>query len=137
MWKTYALLGAVFAALTSILAKIGITGVDSNLATAIRTMVALVLAWIVVLITGSYTGLATISRHNVIFLCLSGLATGMSWLFFYRAIQLSDVSKVIPVDKLSIVLTIILAFLILKEVPTVQTVLGASFITIGVLIMLF
>lgn len=119
MWKLYAVLSAVFAALTSILAKIGIKGVDSNLATAIRTVIVIILAWGIVFVTGVQAGIRDLTKQNWIFLILSGLATGLSWLFYYKAIALGDVSKVAPIDKSSIVLTLILSFIVLGEnLPT-------------------
>ena len=136
MWRLYALLGALFAALTSILAKLGIAGIDSNLATAIRTAVVLVLAWGIVFLTGAQTGLAEIGRRSWVFLTLSGLATGLSWLFFFKALQQGDAARVVPIDKLSVVLTIVLAFVILKETVTLKVVLGAVLIAAGTLLML-
>lgn len=115
MWLVCAILSAVFAAATSILAKVGIEGVGSNLATAIRTMVVVVMAWIMVLITNQQGGISGITPKSWLFLCLSGLATGASWLFYYRAIQIGEVSKVVPIDKLSVVITLILAFVFLHE----------------------
>lgn len=137
MWKLYAILSAVFAALTSILAKMGIKGVDSNLATAIRTVVIIVLAWGIVFFTGAQKGMASLTRQNWTFLALSGLATGLSWLFFYKAISLGDVSKVAPIDKLSIVLTLLLSFFILGEQFTVKTVVAGALITAGTFIMIW
>lgn len=136
MWLIYALLAAVFAAFTSILAKVGIEGVNSNLATAIRTAVVLVMAWGMVFITGTQNQIADIGRKSWIFLILSGIATGLSWLFFYRAIQIGEVSKVVPVDKLSVVITMILAFVILKEAATAKVIVGGIFITLGTFIMI-
>ncbi|NLJ90517.1 MAG: EamA family transporter [Clostridiales bacterium] len=136
MWFIFALLSAVFAALTSILAKIGIEGINSNLATAIRTIVVLVMAWAIVFITGSYGQIANISKKSWIFLTLSGIATGLSWLCYYKALQIGEASKVVPVDKFSVVITIVLAFLILQETPNVKTILGGIFITIGTFIMI-
>jgi len=136
MWFLFALLSAVFAALTSILAKIGIEGINSNVATAIRTAVVLVMAWGMVFITGTQNQIADISKKSWIFLILSGLATGLSWLFYYKALQIGDASKVVPVDKFSVVITMILAFLVLHEAPTVKTILGGLFITIGTFIMI-
>lgn len=136
VWFVYALLSAVFAALTSILAKIGIEGISSNLATAIRTAVVLVMAWIIVFATGIQDQLADISTKSWIFLVLSGIATGLSWLCYYKALQIGDASKVVPVDKFSVVITMILAFLVLREAPTVKTILGGIFITIGTFIMI-
>ncbi|HHW00233.1 MAG TPA: EamA family transporter [Clostridiaceae bacterium] len=136
MWFIYALLSAVFAALTSILAKIGIEGVSSNLATAIRTVVVLVMAWVIVFITKTQDQISGLSKKSWIFLILSGIATGLSWLCYYKALQIGDASKVVPVDKFSVVITMILAFLILNEAPTVKTILGGIFITIGTFIMI-
>ena len=136
MWFVLALLSSVFAALTSILAKVGIQNVNSNLATAIRTLVVLVMAWMMVFITGSHTGISSISRKSWLFLTLSGLATGASWLCYYRAIQIGQVSKVVPVDKLSIVLTVVLAFFFLHEQITVRMVVGILLITVGTLLMI-
>lgn len=135
MWFVFALLSAVFAALTSILAKIGIDGVNSNLATAIRTIVVLVMAWGMVFLTNAQIGISAISRKSWIFLILSGLATGASWLCYYRALQIGEASKVVPIDKLSVVITLILAFVFLHESFTVKSAIGAVFITVGTLIM--
>lgn len=135
MWLIFALLSAVFAALTSILAKVGIDGVDSNLATAIRTLVVVVMAWLMVFITGSQDGIVQIEKKSWIFLILSGLATGASWLCYYKAIQLGEVSKVVPIDKLSVVITLILAFVFLHEQFTVKSLIGCILITAGTLIM--
>lgn len=136
MWIIFALLSAVFAALTSILAKIGIENVNSNLATAIRTIVVLVMAWGMVFITGTQKGIADISTKGWIFLILSGIATGLSWLCYYKALQMGEASKVVPIDKLSVVISMVLAFVILKEAVTMKTVLGGIFITIGTFIMI-
>lgn len=136
MWVVYALLSAIFAALTSILAKVGIESVNSNLATAIRTVVVLVLAWGMVFITGSQSGIRDISSKSWLFLILSGVATGLSWLFYYRALQLGEVSKVVPIDKLSVVISIVLAFVILKEAITLKTIIGGSLITLGTFILI-
>lgn len=127
----YAILSAFFAALTSILAKIGIDGVNSNLATAIRTTVVLFMAWFVAYVVGSQGEIAHLSRKNWIFLILSGLATGASWLFYYRAIQMGEVHKVTAIDKLSVVLTFLMAFLFLQETPNVKSVVGCILITLG------
>ena len=135
MWFVFALLSAVFAALTSILAKVGIGGVNSNLATAIRTAVVLLMAWGMVFLTGTQSGIGSISRKSWIFLILSGLATGASWLCYYRALQMGDASKVVPVDKLSVVITLILAFVFLREKFTVKSLVGAVLITAGTLVM--
>ena len=136
MWFVYALGSAVFAALTSILAKIGIEGVNSTLATAIRTAVVLLMSWGMVFLTGTQTGIAEISRRSWLFLALSGLATGASWLCYYRALQLGKVSQVAPIDKLSIVITLLFAFLLLKEPATPKAILGAALITAGTLLMI-
>lgn len=135
MWWMFALLSAVFAALTSILAKIGIKGVDSNLATAIRTVVVVGMAWIMVFLTHAQAGAASISRKSWIFLILSGLATGASWLCYYRALQTGDVSKVVPIDKLSVVITLILAFVFLHEEISVKSLIGVLLVTAGTLLM--
>lgn len=135
MWFIFALLSAVFAALTSILAKVGIDGVNSNLATAIRTVVVLVMAWGMVFLTNTQNGIGAISRKSWIFLILSGLATGASWLCYYRALQIGEASKVVPVDKLSVVITLILAFVFLHENFTAKSFVGAVLITAGTLIM--
>lgn len=135
MWAVYALLSALFAAATAILAKIGIDGVNSNLATAIRTIVILVMAWGIVFLTGSYTGMKDISHRSMLFLILSGAATGLSWLCYFRAIQLGDVSKVVPIDKLSVVFTIVMAFVFLHEQVSVKSILGTVLIGIGTLVM--
>lgn len=136
MWFIFALLSAVFAALTSILAKIGIAGVSSNLATAIRTIVVLVMAWGIVLLTGEIGGVRNISGRSWLFLRLSGVATGLSWLCYYHALQLGQASKVVPVDKFSVVISLVLAFLILHETVDAKTILGAALITAGTLVMI-
>ena len=135
MWFVYAILSAVFAALTSILAKIGIDGVNSNLATALRTVVVLGMAWAMVFLTNAQTGLPDISRKSWIFLILSGLATGASWLCYYRALQIGEASKVVPVDKLSVVITLVLAFLFLHEQFTTKSLIGCVLIGAGTLVM--
>ncbi len=137
MWAVYALLSAFFAALTSILAKIGIEGINSNLATAIRTVVVLLMAWAVVFGTGSHQEIALINRKNWIFLILSGLATGFSWLFYFKALQMGEASKVVPVDKFSVVISMALAFFVLHEVVTTKVIIGGIFITLGTLILVF
>lgn len=137
MWIVYALLGAVFAAFTNILAKIGIEGVDSNLATAIRTVVVLVMAWVVVLVTGVQSEIADIGRKSWIFLGLSGLATGFSWLFFYKALQMGQANKVIPIDKFSIVIVLILSAVVLKEPMDVKQIIASLLITAGTFILIF
>ena len=135
MWCVLALLSAVFAALTSILAKVGIDGVNSNLATAIRTVVVVTMAWLMVFITGAQGGISEISRKSWLFLILSGLATGASWLCYYKALQIGDASKVVPVDKLSVVITLILAFVFLNEKITVKSGIGCALIGAGTLLM--
>ena len=135
MWFILALLSAVFAALTSILAKIGIEGVSSNLATAIRTVVVVIMAWGMVFITGAQKGIAGISAKSWLFLVLSGLATGGSWLCYYKALQIGDASKVVPIDKLSVVITLILAFVFLHEQFTVKSLIGCLLIGAGTLFM--
>lgn len=135
MWAVFALLSAVFAALTSILAKIGIEKVDSTLATAIRTVAVVGMSWLMVFITNAQSGITQISRKSWIFLILSGLATGASWLCYYKALQLGDVSKVVPIDKLSVVFTLVLAFIFLHEEFNVKSVIGAILITAGTLFM--
>lgn len=135
MWFVFALLSAVFAALTSILAKVGIEGVNSNLATAIRTVVVVVMAWGMVFLTHAQGGISEISRKSWLFLILSGLATGGSWLCYYRALQIGDASKVVPIDKLSVVITLVLAFVFLHEEFTAKSLIGCALIGIGTLIM--
>lgn len=135
MWALFALGSAVFAALTSILAKMGIEGVNSNLATAIRTVVVVLMAWGMVFLTGAQSGLSGIGKKSWLFLVLSGLATGASWLCYYRALQIGEASKVVPIDKLSVVITLVLAFVLLHETFTVRSAVGAVLITAGTLIM--
>ena len=135
MWLILAILSAVFAALTSILAKIGIDGVNSTLATAIRTCVVLVMSWGMVFLTHVQNGISSISQRSWLFLILSGLATGVSWLCYYRALQVGEASKVVPVDKLSVVITLVLAFVILKEPFTAKSAIGAALIAAGTLVM--
>lgn len=135
MWFVFALLSAFFAALTSILAKIGIEGVDSNLATALRTMVVVAMAWGMVFLTHAQSGISEISRKSWLFLILSGLATGASWLCYYKALQMGEASKVVPVDKLSVVITLALAFIFLHENFTTKSLLGCILIGAGTLIM--
>lgn len=135
MWFVFALLSAIFAALTSILAKIGIDGVNSNLATAIRTVVVVIMAWGMVFLTNTQAGLSDISKKSWLFLILSGLATGASWLCYYRALQIGEASKVVPVDKLSVIITLILAFVFLHEEATVKSWIGCALIGAGTLIM--
>ena len=135
MWFIYALLSAVFAALTTILAKVGINGLNSNLATAIRTLVVLIMAWGMVFLTGAETGLADIGRKSWIFLILSGLATGASWLCYYRALQIGEASRVVPIDKLSVVITLVLAFVFLHEPFSTKSLIGCLLIGAGTLFM--
>lgn len=135
MWFVFAMLSSVFAALTSIFAKIGIDEINSNLATAIRTTVVLVMVWLMVFLTGGKGGISEISRRGWIFLILSGLATGASWLCYYKALQIGDVSKVVPIDKLSVVITILMAFIFLHEQFTVKALIGAVLITVGAVVM--
>lgn len=135
MWFLFALGSAVFAALTSILAKIGIDGVNSNLATAIRTVVVVIMAWGMVFTTNAQTGISEISRKSWLFLILSGLATGASWLCYYKALQMGEASKVVPIDKLSVVITLVLAFIFLHEQFTVHSVIGCILIGAGTLLL--
>ena len=135
MWAVFAILSAVFAALTSILAKIGIEGVNSTLATAVRTVVVLAMSWGMVFLTNVQGGILAISRRSWLFLILSGLATGASWLCYYRALQIGEASKVVPIDKLSVVITLIMAFVFLHEQFTMKSLIGSVLITIGTLVM--
>jgi transporter family protein len=135
MWLILALLSAVFAALTSILAKIGIEGVNSHLATAIRTLVVVAMAWGMVFLTNAQNGITEISKRSWLFLILSGLATGVSWLCYYKALQMGQASKVVPIDKLSVVITLVLAFVLLHEQFTVKSLIGCILIGLGTLIM--
>lgn len=135
MWFLFAILSSVFAALTSILAKVGIDGVNSNLATAIRTGIVLMLAWGMVFLTNAQSGIFEISRKSWLFLILSGLATGASWLCYYKAIQIGEVSKVVPIDKLSVIITLVLAFVFLHEAFTVKNIIGCLLIGAGTLLM--
>ena len=136
MWFFFALLSAVFAALTSILAKIGIEGVPSNLATAIRTVVVILMAWAMVFLTNSQTEIVNISRKSWLFLVLSGLATGASWLCYYKALQMGNATEVSAVDKFSLVITLVLAFFFLQDILTFKTIVGCILITIGTLVMI-
>lgn len=135
MWFIFAILSAIFAALTSILAKVGIDGVNSNLATAIRTIVVVLMAWGMVFLTNQQHGISAISHKSWLFLILSGLATGVSWLCYYRALQIGEASKVVPVDKLSVVITLVLAFVFLQEKFTIKSLIGCVLIGLGTLIM--
>lgn len=136
VWVLYALLSALFAALTSILAKMGMEGINSNLATAIRTVVVLVMAWGLVLFTGAQNGVSNISTKGWVFLVLSGIATGLSWLFYYKALQMGEASKVVPIDKFSVVISMVLAFVILKETISVKTIIGGLLITAGTFVLI-
>lgn len=136
LWVVYALLSALFAALTSILAKIGINGVDSNLATAIRTVVVLVMAWGLVFMTGVQKQISNIGARSWLFLVLSGIATGLSWLFYYQALQMGDASRVVPIDKSSMVISMVLAFVVLKEQLTWQSIVGGLLITAGTFVLI-
>ena len=135
MWMVFAILSSVFAALTSILAKVGIDGVNSNLATAIRTLVVLIMAWAMVFLTNNQSGITEIGKKSWIFLILSGLATGASWLCYYKALQMGDASKVVPIDKLSVVITLIMAFVFLHEDFTSKSIIGCILITSGTVFM--
>ena len=135
MWLVFAILSSVFAALTSILAKVGIDGVNSNLATAIRTLVVLIMAWAMVFLTNKQSGITEIGKKSWIFLILSGLATGASWLCYYKALQMGDASKVVPIDKISVVITLIMAFVFLHEDFTSKSIIGCILITSGTLFM--
>jgi len=137
MWWIYALLSALFASLTAIFAKIGITGVNSNLATAIRTVIILMVAWGIVLARGETKGIATLSKQNLIFLVISGIATGLSWIFYFKALQIGKVSQVAPVDKLSVALTIVLSVIFLGEALTIKTAIGAVLIVAGTIVLIF
>ncbi len=137
MWWIYALLSALFASLTAIFAKVGITGVNSNLATAIRTVIILFVAWGIVLARGEEKGINSLSKQNIIFLVISGLATGLSWIFYFKALQIGKVSQVAPVDKLSVALTIGLSVLFLGEALTIKTAVGAILIVAGTLVLIF
>ena len=136
MWWIYALLSALFASLTAIFAKIGITNVNANLATAVRTIIILIIAWGIVLARGETKGLAALSKHNLIFLVISGIATGLSWIFYFKALQLGKVSQVAPVDKLSVALTIVLSVVFWGEALTIKTAIGAMLIIAGTLVMI-
>lgn len=135
MWYIYALLSALFAALTAIFAKLGVANINSNLATGIRTVVILLMIGIIVLVRGEVKGLNTLSKQNIFFLVISGIATGLSWLFYFKALQLADVSKVAPVDKLSVALVIILSAIFLKEALTIRTVIAAILIISGTIVL--
>lgn len=136
MWAVFALLSAFFAALVAILARLGLEGVNSHLAVAIRTMVVVVMAWGMVFLTGNQAGIAQITQRNWVFLILSGIATGISWMFYFRALQIGEVSRVVPIDKFSVVITMILAFIILGEAVTLKVIIGGILITLGTLVMI-
>lgn len=131
MWQYYALLSAFFAALTAILAKVGVSGISGNIATAIRTIIVLFMAWGIVFLSGEFKDIKELSKTNIMFLILSGLATGLSWIFYFKALETGNVSKVAPIDKLSVVFVMILAFLFLQETMDIKTVIGGVLITIG------
>lgn len=137
MWKYYAILSAIFAALTAIFAKIGVKGVNSNLATAIRTVIILLITWGIVIAGNHLNNIKELSRTNWLFLILSGIATGLSWLFYFKALQMGDASKVAPIDKLSVVLTIILSFIILKEPVSTKVLVGGLLITAGTIVIIW
>ena len=136
MWWMFALLSAFFAALTAIFAKLGVKGVDSDLATAIRTVVVLLLAWGIVFFKGSTTAIATLSQKNLLYLIVSGIATGLSWIFYFKALQMGNVSQVAPVDKLSVALTVVLSVIFLQEALSIRTAIGVVLITAGVFIII-
>lgn len=136
MWWLYALLSALFASLTAIFAKVGVTGVNANLATAIRTIIILLVAWGIVLARGEAKGISSLSRQNLIFLIISGIATGLSWIFYFKALQIGKVSQVAPVDKLSVALTIVLSVIFLGEALTLKTALGAVLIIAGTVVLI-
>lgn len=137
MWWIYALLSALFASLTALFAKIGITGVNSNLATAVRTIVILIIAWVIVFARGETKGLSALSKQNLIFLTISGVATGLSWICYFKALQLGKVSQVAPVDKLSVALTILLSVIFLHEAISIKMAIGAALIIAGTLVLIF
>lgn len=136
MWKIYAILSAFFAAATAILAKVGIKGINANLATAIRTVVIVFMAWGIILATGEIRGIKTLTKHNLLFLGLSGIATGLSWIFYFKALSTGDVAKVAPIDKLSVAIALGLAFLILKEPIEPKTLIGALLVVAGSIIII-
>ena len=136
MWWVYAILSALFASLTAIFGKLGVSNINSNLATGIRTVVILVMIWIIILTRGEAKGISTLSKQNIIFLVVSGIATGLSWLYYFKALQLGNVSQVAPIDKLSVALTIILAMIFLGETLTLKTAIGAGLIIAGTLVMI-
>ncbi|KAA6313157.1 4-amino-4-deoxy-L-arabinose-phosphoundecaprenol flippase subunit ArnE [termite gut metagenome] len=135
MWKIYALLSALFAALTAILAKVGVKGINGNVATAIRTIVVLIMAWGIVFLSGQLKNVKELSKTNLLFLIFSGLATGLSWIFYFKALETGDVSKVAPIDKLSVVFVMILSFFFLKESMDIKTIIGGALIAIGAVVL--
>jgi transporter family protein len=137
MWWLFALLSALFAALTAIFAKVGIKGVDTDLATALRTVIILFVAWVIVFFRNGASSINALTRQNILFICLSGVATGLSWIFYFKALQLGKVSQVAPVDKLSVALTILLSVIFLGEVLTIKTAIGAALIITGTLVLIF
>lgn len=136
MWWVYALLSAFFASLTAIFAKLGVANINSNLATGIRTIVVLLMIWSIVLLRGETKGIAALSKQNIFFLIISGIATGLSWVFYFKALQIGDVSKVAPIDKLSVALTVVLAFIFLGEALSVKTIIGAALIVAGTVVLI-
>jgi transporter family protein len=136
MWWIYAILSALFASLTAIFAKVGVANINSNLATGIRTIVVLIMLWCIIFARGEAKGMSSLSKHNIIFLVISGIATGLSWLFYFKALQLGNVSQVAPIDKLSVALTIVLAIIFLDETLTLKTAIGAALIIAGTLVMI-
>ncbi|HEY0433005.1 MAG TPA: EamA family transporter [Chitinophagaceae bacterium] len=137
MWWVYALLSAAFAALTAIFAKLGVEKINSNLATGIRTLVVIVMLWAIIFARGEQKGVTALSRHTILFLGLSGIGTGLSWLFYFKAIQLGNVSQVAPIDKLSVALTIVLSAIFLNEALTIKTIVGAGLIIAGTIVLIF
>ena len=137
MWKYYAILSALFAALTAILAKVGIRGISGNVATAVRTFVVLVMAWGIVWIGGQMKEVRDLSKHNLLFLALSGIATGLSWIFYFKALETGDVSKVAPIDKLSVVFAMLLAFVLLKEPADLKTIAGGALVALGTIVIIW
>lgn len=135
MWFFYAILSALFAALTAIFAKIGIANINSNLATGIRTIVIVIMIWCIIWVNGEGKGINTLTKQNIIFLVLSGVATGLSWLFYFKALQIGNVSQVAPVDKLSVVIAIVLSIIFLKETITIKTAIGAGLIVLGTVVL--
>lgn len=135
MWLIYALLSALFAALTAIFAKLGVANVNSNLATGIRTIIILIMVWFIIMAKGEAKGISTLSKQNIVFLVISGIATGLSWLFYFKALQLGDISQVAPVDKLSVAIVIVLSVIFLNETLTLKTAIGAGLIILGSIVL--